>query len=78
MSASEPNLVAVHESCGRTCSEEQAASGISPCTASTPRARAGVAVRAPRRYSRRRCGAGMLPRTPPHAHVCCLGLAALF
>ena len=25
MSASEPNLVAVHESCGRTCSEEQAA-----------------------------------------------------
>ena len=25
MSASEPNLVAVHESCGRTCSEERAA-----------------------------------------------------
>ena len=25
MRASEPNLVAVHESCGRTCSEEQAA-----------------------------------------------------
>ena len=28
MSASEPNLVAVHESCGRTCSEERAATHL--------------------------------------------------
>ena len=31
MSASEPNLVAVHESCGRTCSEERAARHLT-CT----------------------------------------------